>query len=552
MDRPIIRVRAFGSGLKAGETVRFSISSDSLPMAATTGQAAAFEAAEIALPALSVGTHRVRITGIAGSGATLRTDTLVRTFRVVDTRAMQGRTTWVPLDAAMDVRPGSGLTTVTLVDAGRGRVVPMLQDVTWQDATRADGALAASLAARTLRDQFGIDAPSGVTEADLRAFQEHGGVAIIAYGSVQLDITALAAMVRDPALNAAGLASFLHEVSDDGSQARDRRLLALAGLAASGEPVLADIHAAAGQADLTVAEQVSLALAALYAGDETLARRLERDLLAQHGRRLGAWVRVDAGLPDDTAVQTARLAIVAASLGDPVAAGMDAWLAENPPRTTLVTLERVLAARGWAARVAGADARAALTIDGTRREVAVTSGQPVQVQLTPAQAAGARLEPVSGSVLVVTSWETALDPSSLAPARGQELTRSVTPAGRIGSTDTVVVTLRVVLGPDAGTSCWRVTDLVPSGLAPIVSHGSWYVDEESPPDWLSPARVAGQRVEFCVGADSKKPTQILRYVARVVTPGTYRWESAVLQSEVVPTQGIIIPSTTVTIRGTAG
>jgi len=41
-------------------------------------------------------------------------------------------------------------------------------------------------------------------------------------------------------------------------------------------------------------------------------------------------------------------------------------------------------------------------------------------------------------------------------------------------------------------------------------------------------------------------------VARVVTPGTYLWEPAVLQSEVVPDQGVVTDPTTVTIRGTSG
>ncbi len=553
VDHPVIRLRAFGSGLTAGETVRFSVSSDTLPMTASTVQATAFETAEITLPALTVGTHRLRITGSTGSGASLRTDALIRTFQVVDTRATQGRTTWAPLEGTMNVATGTDLTTITLVDAGRGRVVPVLQELASGSVPRADAAIAASLATRVLREQFGINEPSAVTAEELATFQ-HGdqGMAVIAYGSADLAMTALAAMAGDPGLDKVSLVSSLHQVYDDAAQTRDRRLLAMAGLAALGEPLLGDVHAAAGQPDLTTAERVALALAALYAGDETLARQLERDLLTQHGLRRGSWVRLDPGPQDDPAVQTARLAIVAASLGDPVAADMDAWLAENPPSTTLVSLERALAARGWARRTAGSDARAAVTVDGSRREVTVTPDQPVRLQLTPAQAAGARIEPVFGKVLVVTSWVAPLVASSLAPARGQAFARSVSPAGPVGSADTVIVTFQVTLGPDAGSSCWLVTDLVPSGLAPIVSQGSWDVDPAVAPTWLSPSRIVGQRVEFCVSLDSRNPVQALRYVARVVTPGTYRWEPAVLQSQVVPTEGIALPASTVMIAGIGG
>jgi uncharacterized protein YfaS (alpha-2-macroglobulin family) len=262
-------------------------------------------------------------------------------------------------------------------------------------------------------------------------------------------------------------------------------------------------------------------------------------------------VRIDPGTAGEAGVETARLAIVAASLGDPVAADMDAWIAAHPPETTTVALERALAAQGWAKRVAGAPATAALTVDGTRRELSITPGEPPSVVLTAAQAATARLEPVSGSVLAATSWVGPLDASSLTPAKGQVLERTIVPAGDIGATDTVVVSFAVTLGPDAGDQCWRVTDLVPSGLAPISVQG-WWGDEENPWPGTSPDFVDGQRVGFCVTRDPKQAVQTLRYVARVVTPGTYLWEPAVLQSELVPDRGLVLETETVTIAGTGG
>ena len=87
-----------------------------------------------------------------------------------------------------------------------------------------------------------------------------------------------------------------------------------------------------------------MALAALAVGDETLARRLYREILAAHGERLGPWVRIKATTAEATAVSTARLAIVAAALGDPLAADMDAEITAHPPTDTVLDLERVLAA----------------------------------------------------------------------------------------------------------------------------------------------------------------------------------------------------------------
>ena len=553
-DRPIIRVRGFGSGLATGEKVTFTVSSDTLLMSGATVTAKAFEAAEVPLPPLKKGTHRIRITATAGSGSTLRSDTLTRTFDVVTTRTTRLETTWSALDGPMDVKAGSDLTRVTLVDAGRGRVVPILQELAWTDGGRSDRVLAAALANRVLVEQFGLEAQAVTGELDLQRFQWDGSaLAIVAYGSGNLDVTALAAMANDPRFGATGLADWLWEASDNGEYRRDDRLLALAGLAGLGYPVLADVREAAAQTDLTIPEQVNVAIAALYAGDEALARSIERDLLSNHALRQGPWVRIDPGAREDASLQTARLAIVAASLGDPVAANMDAWVAANPPKTTTVALERALAAQGWAKRVTGAPAVAAITVDGERRELPIQPDQPASIVLTPAQAATARLEPVSGSVLAVTSWMGPLDPSSLKPAKGQKLERTVRPAGVIGPTDTVIVTFSVTLGPAARDECWRVTDLAPSGLAPIRGGGAWDQDEDGNATWTgaSPDFVDGQRVEFCVSRGSKQPVQTLRYVARVVTPGTYLWEGAVLQSTMVPDQGLVLDPASVTIKGTS-
>jgi hypothetical protein len=553
-DRPIIRVRGFGGGLVAGERVTFTVSSDTLPMSPTTATADAFQAAEVPLPQLTEGRHRIRIAATAGTGSAPSSDVLIRTFDVVATRATRRITNWVALGGPTAVATGTGLTRVMLVDAGRGRVVPLLQDLAATGDGRSDRVLAAGLANLVLSGQFGVPAPANTSETDIERFVADGALAIVPYGSADVEVSAMAGMARDPRLDAAALASWLRQVADPAAgHVRDERLQALAGLAGLGEPVLADVREAARQPDLTIPEQISVALAALYAGDEALARSIEHSVLSARGMRLGPWVRVDPGANADPGVETARLAIVAASLGDPVAADMDAWVAANPPTATTVDLERALAARGWARRVAGASAVAAVTVDGVRREVSIEPGAPVSIDLTPAQAATARLEPVRGSVLAVTTSDGPLGEAALTPAMDQQVVRLVSPTGVVGPRDTVVVTLQVTLGPDARDECWRLTDLVPSGLAPI-SGGTWVTDSDGNKtrNGTSPDVVDGQRVAFCVVRDPKQPVQTMRYAARVVTPGTYAWEPAVLQSEVVPNQGVVIQPATVTIRGSGG
>ena len=540
-DKPVIRVRAFGGGLHAGDPVTIMVSSDTLGMAAITKQGAAFTAAEVALPALTPGEHRIRIAASAGS---LR-DVLTRTVRVLSSRAERDLTTWAPLLDRTAVQAGSGLTRLVLVDAGRGRVVPILEELEGAGTARSDLAIAVGVADRTLAQEFGLPATPADAEPGLSQFlSEDGALSIVPWGGGDLDATALAAMSRDPRLDPSVLRDALNGYLVNTQETRERRLLALAGLAGLGAPVLSDIRDAATAADLTVPEQVSIAIGALYAGDEDLARTIEHRLLTQHGVHLGPWTKLDTRSGDDPALQTARLAIVAASLGEPVAAEMDAWVAENPPRATSIALERALAARGWAERVPSGTGVAALTVDGTRREISVGQGEASSIALTPAQAATASIEPVSGAVLVVTTRSVALAEAPLTTPFGQTLERTVSPSGSVGETDTVRVTLTVHLGSEAGNECWRLVDVAPSGLAPI---GEGLTNDEG--IVIGPDRIDGQRVEFCVTHKPGTATQTLGYLARVVDPGTYAWEPAVLQSSVVPDQGVVTPAGTVTING---
>jgi hypothetical protein len=108
------------------------------------------------------------------------------------------------------------------------------------------------------------------------------------------------------------------------------------------------------------------------------------------------------------------------------------------------------------------------------------------------------------------------------------------PTATITSADLVVVDLDVAFGAQAAAGCREVTELVPSGLAPVGGTGRWYDPEsgDDPPDasLVLPYDQEGSRVSFCVGPQTDRRTFTLRYVARVVTPGTYAWEPAIMQS----------------------
>ncbi len=545
-DRPIVAARGFGGGMAAGSTVSFTFSSDTLGLAATTVTAKAFRPAEIRLPALAPGTHTLRIEAVTGTGSSAQRDVLVRTFEVVGPRAVQARTTSSELTARTPVTAGEGFTTLILSDAGRGRVIPTLQELADGTPTRGDSALAAGVARRVLADTFGID--DGGTAPDVSGFMRSGGYSVVPWGGGELQLTALATMTGDPRVR--GVAYWFEEAE---TGTRESDLYALAGRAAAGEPVLDEIRAFLDATDLTVAEQVALGLALVAAGDEAGARTIEQGLVRDHAQRYGPWVRITGGGSVGDSLMTSRAAIVAAWLGDPLAAGMDAFVADNPPKDTLLDLERALAAAAWAARMPASKASATLTVDGSARTLDIVGGQAATVVLTPAQAAAAVLEPASGSVVVTTRTAVPLGTDTLEPVDGLTVQRTISPSDGLDATDRVRVTLRVTVPSPTAEGCWMVTETVPSGLRPVVSIGDEYDEDEGGSAEAEPWSVAGQQLRWCVTRDEaggQPPT--ITYLARVLTAGTYTWEPAVVQSALAPDHGTILPATTVTIRGLTG
>ena len=105
------------------------------------------------------------------------------------------------------------------------------------------------------------------------------------------------------------------------------------------------------------------------------------------------------------------------------------------------------------------------------------------------------------------------------------------------------------------TGAVEVTDLVPSGLA--VLGGPEGEDRECGRYAVSPARIDGQRVTFVVTFDASpgdetRPvvpgTFCLRYLARVVTAGTYAWQPAVARQATSPGMVATTPAGTVELR----
>ncbi|MEO5704994.1 MAG: Ig-like domain-containing protein [Candidatus Limnocylindrales bacterium] len=542
-DQPILRLRAYGGLLAATDRVQFVVESPTLGLAPTKVDGAAFAAIRLALPAMTAGEHAIRITAtVSHAGTTLR-DSLIRTVRVVDSRLGSLAASYELVQPGFVPLGGEGLTTYVITDAGRGRLISLLDELASSQSARFDRSAAAELARKLLIEEYVF--PDGALAATGYAPDryEQNGITLLPYGSADLFLSAKAALVARSLVNVELLREgFAAWLGDENAQ-RERRIAAYAGLAAIGDDVLEELRGF-DVAALTVREQLWLGLGLAAAGDDAAARAIERILLDTSGQRLGPWVRLGVGTTLDESLEASGLLLLlAARLGDPLAHDVSRYLVDHPSKEFVFPLEQmgyVQSMLEWLPRVPG---RFAWTVGGERHEIDLAPGGAYSLVLTRAQRASLALERLAGELGVVTTY-TATD-APLPSDSTVTVKRTVTPAGGSPSDGLVRVQFEITFGPAVTGGCYRLTDILPSGLAPVAATGG-SSDSEEPATLIYPYESDGQRVSWCVEPSERSAKY--GYAARVVSPGTYRWEPAVLQSEAAPSVGSSTAATTYVIR----
>lgn len=547
-EAPILRVGAFGRALSAGDSVQYTVDAPTLRLSPTTIRGRAFVAARLALPTLVAGDHRIRIAAQAKIGGRTYRDTLIRTIHVSATRLTGLVSSYDVLDAGFMPKGGPGFTTYAISDAGRGRLIELLESLAWDHSGRFDKLAAADVARRLLVDQFGFSSDSlPPVEFDASRYQQRG-ISLLSYSSTDLFLSARAALAVPELIDRSELGGAFQDWATGDEVTPERILVALAGRAGLGDDVLAQLHAYA-PADLTVRERLWLALGLAASGDDDSARAIERELLESAGQRLGPWVRLSDGqVGTDTIEATGLLLLLASRLGDPLAQDISTYLRQVPSMAMVFPLEQIGYINAFLERLPRNPGKFAWTVAGERHEVTLEPGGGLTLALTSDQRTSLRLERLDGDLAVVTSWTS---PDFTPPTSSTiRMERTVTPANDAPDDKLVRVTISVSFGTNPLHGCYRLTDLVPSGLSPVTRTAAWSGDEDNeeplPSNVNWPYLASGQEVSWCASPSDLSHTYA--YSARVVSPGTYRWEPAILQFEVDPRIGASTEATTFTIR----
>ncbi|MGI6423881.1 MAG: Ig-like domain-containing protein [Tepidanaerobacteraceae bacterium] len=529
-DQPVIPIRAFGDKLKAGATVTYETalkSGDKTSRKTLSGKA--FSMAQLPLSELENGHYELTVTGKTADGLT---DTLTMEFNVVDSRMTKRQVDFWLLNEDLKLQGASdSLTYVTFTDYERSQYLNMLFRLQGVHGSRIEQKIAPETAKMLLEHYF-----SDMTfdyqdykDLDLLKYQTpEGGIAILPYSDADLKLSAKIAALFSDAFDNNALADYFYKIAQDPNENRERSLIALCGLSALGEPVLTELKLLSEQEDLTVMEELYLSMAFLEIGDQPAAAQIIKTVIQESGEDLESQLRIDNGQDQDDILEaTAMAAVVAAGTNVEEYNKLQAYLLENSTTDILLYIEQLLFLKRALPLLPEESVSFSYTIEGKQTNVQLKAKETLTLLLTPDKLSTIEFDNIKGRIGVTAVYNIVFDSNSESFSDEIKITRSYQVSGKntqsFDSNDLIKINISYEFSPKAPDGPYFITDFLPSGLK-IMERP--YYHGEGDHNTSYPVEIDGSKVTFAV---YEKKNRTLNYYARVVNPGAFKAESALMQ-----------------------
>lgn len=538
-DKPVVKIRAFGSGLPAGTPVSFQLNAPTLGLNNFMASGTAELPVYVGIGKLAPGRHQiiVRVTALN------KTDAIEKWVEVADTRFLKDEY------VSLDVMPGTTLPSTQdaefeLLIAGKGRTAlhPLTRSLMETSSARLDARLAANVARHILKDIY-HDQDLG-EDLDVRSYQDsEGGMRLLPYGGPDLSLSAQVAIAAPETIDQRLLADYLWSALSNASTTADEQIEALSGLAALGESVLPDLQMIATQPDLSLSQQLIVVRGLVAAGDKERAGMLLRQLLTRAERTDGLLVMpVGTVGSADRYEATAEAAALAAQLGYPEAEALERYVETHWQQDVLPVLAKARYLKARLSALPIEDGSISWTLDGSTEETLDLKQESSRfVTLTVDEAKRFRVTRVSGSVTIEFIRRISGRPASVP---GLNVTRSYDsphPLEELMEGDLVRVILTPSWESSAQDGCYQLRDHLPGGWQAVSQSGI----AQSQGDY--PYEVSNGEVSFvsCKTQDTPRP---MIYMARVVSRGSYVAEAPLLQHMEYPSISALGKDQTVVVK----
>ncbi|MBI2473170.1 hypothetical protein HYV70_01280 [Candidatus Uhrbacteria bacterium] len=551
-DRPVLLLRANGTEVDPSQSVTYSVKvadqETGQTITSTVGETAYVSLPELPLGATEITIHaQTQQTG--NETMEVLTDTITRTVNVLSSRLAKSTISTYRLNDRPTLSGSTDdLTWVTFIDGNQGRYYGELSSLSYQSGERADQATTRMLARELLNQTF--NETETVSSFSPSVYQGQG-IRLFPYSSESIELTAQIALLQDTPFDEEAMKIALRNQlfpslsSQTPSLTTRETAQVYAALAALGEPVLAQTQQFLTLPDLGVEEQLYGALALLYSGHKEGARTIYESLIQQTTQEEGKY--------------TPLLAVLSSGLNEPEADELYAAVITKDHGETLLAVEQFLFIKNRLETLPAGHVTATYQLEGEQRDVSLKKGETFSLALTAEELQALQPEATSGEVMLVTR---STQPFTQEPSDVQKdlrLTRSY-----VSGTDTTTTfkegdLIKIKLQFDIPVSetqtpeTFELVDLLPSGLELITPTLAVYQSDMRDQVCQSyPTQVKDQRISFFVSNDTSWNSSgcelhTVVYYARVVTPGTYVAQAAMMSAVTNPEIYTLSDSTSLTI-----
>lgn len=519
-DQPVILLRAYGDQLKAGTSIQYEAvlkREEKTKTQTLTGKA--FSPTRWVLPPLEKGNYELTITG--RTQEELR-DSLTLNFSVVDSYMTRQQVDFSLLDEKLKLTGSKdSLTTLTFTDYQRSQYLDMLYRLQWATGSRIDQKIAPQIANELLREYFPDMSEMEEQEENLNLLQyqtPEGGIAILPYADAELELSSKLAALRSEYFDRSALADYFYKIAGDPKESRERSIIALYGLSALDEPILTELKVVSKEKNLTVKEQLYLTLAFIEIGDETFASQILKSILKEKGEDLETQFRIKVGQDQDSILEaTALAAVAAAGLNFDEQNKLQTYLMENSSTHMLPYIEQLMFLKRTLPRLPKESVSFSYLLEGRHEKVVLKPGETFTLHLTPEKLATLKFGDIRGQVGLTSAYSADFKVSE-SSVDGVRITRKYENAN-----DLIKIHISYEFGLTAPDGAYLITDYLPAGLKIVSKPYYRGIDDK---DMVYPIEIDGQKITFAI-YDKKKLS--FNYYARVINPGEFKTEPAVLQ-----------------------
>ncbi|MDD4901980.1 MAG: polymorphic toxin-type HINT domain-containing protein [Patescibacteria group bacterium] len=534
VDKPIVKVRAFGDALRDNDPVQFKMDAPTLNFSSTTvGQA--FVASYFKLPPLAIGEHSITTAIKAGGNQ----DAVLEKVKVLDTRFKETKTQFYELSPGLKAAGApDGQTNLIFSDKNQGRFYGQLSYCFFcSGGDRVDQKLARVVSADLLKKYFGEEPFNPETFNGAMYQTDDGGVALLPYASSDFELSAKVAFVAGDYFDKTRLTNYFYKILTADDSTREQVGVSLFALSGLGEPILSPAENFAALPDLTAKEKLYIGIALNHLGDAETARAIYSAVIKDKGEKLDPYLRVKVSdSNDEILAATSLAAILAGGLLIPDHEQLWNYAESNYTRNISIDLEKLAYVSETLPKLTPGEVSFTINLPGRKIDKTLSRGESFRLKIEPADLGVISFSNIKGQVGLTSSYQAreaniAPRDDSYVSLRREYYVNGVK-TNTFKESDLVEIRMYPSFKPGALNYGYQITDLLPSGLSVMTnlySRGMNYSCSN-----YYPYEVNGQTVKFSIWKDWNKGsychTDYFSYFARVVNPGEYRAESAVIQS----------------------